>query len=71
VDRTILPATVGEDANGAVGVAVVKVRERNREPKPEPKQRNPESSPKLGQDRQISLRSKLLRESHLFKGSQQ
>jgi hypothetical protein len=37
VDRTILPATVGEDASAAAGVAVVRVRERQ--------ERNPELNP--------------------------
>jgi hypothetical protein len=60
VDRTILPAPAGEDASGAVGVAVVKVR-----------QLNPEPRPKMDQDNPIRICPQLLRESQQRKGSQQ
>jgi hypothetical protein len=60
VDRTILPAPAGEDASGAVGVAVVKVRELN-----------PELRPKMNQDSPIRICPRLPRESQRFKGSQQ
>ena len=71
MDRTILPATAGEDASGAEGVAVVKAQERNLKRNPQPRQRKPDFRPKMGQGRQTNLRFKLLRESQLFKGSQQ
>jgi hypothetical protein len=59
VDRTILPIPAGEDASGAVGVAVVKVRELNPEPRP-----------KTEQDKQYRACPRLLRESLQHKGSQ-
>jgi len=59
VDRTILPAPAGEDASGAVGVAVVKLRELN-----------PEARPKTDQDNPIRICPQLLRENQLCKGSQ-
>jgi hypothetical protein len=72
VDRTIPPATAGEDASGAVGVAVVKLRERRPEYKPELKPGlNSGPRPKADQYSLIRLRRQLLRESQLVKGSQQ
>jgi hypothetical protein len=60
VDRTILPATAGEDASAAAGVAVVRVRERNPEHNPG---RNPEARPKMLQHSPIKTSRKLLREA--------
>jgi len=53
---------VGEDASGAVGVVVVKVREH----KP---RRKTQTQPRAKPGHPIRLRHKLLKESKLFKGS--
>ena len=45
MDRTILPATAGEDASGAAGVVVVRVRERKPEPRPKLDQDRPNQTP--------------------------
>jgi hypothetical protein len=54
----------GEDASGAAGAVVVRVREPNPQPNPQPR-------PKPQQHSLIRLRHKLLRERQWFKGSQQ
>ncbi len=68
MDRTILPATAGEDASDAAGVAVVKVWQRNPVHSPE---HNPQLSLRLGRRQPIRLCHQLLRENPQVKGSQQ
>jgi hypothetical protein len=68
VDRTILPATAGEDASGAAGAVVVKVRQRKPEHNPE---RRPEHNPRVDRHNPIRLRCRLRKHSQFIKGSQQ
>jgi hypothetical protein len=70
VDRTILPATAGEDVSDAVGAAVVRVREHRPEYNPEYSPvANPVASPKA-HPYLIRARHRLLKESQSVKGSQ-
>ncbi len=82
MERTILPATAGEDASVAVGVAGVRLRERRPERSLEHKlehnlgrtlerslERNPEPRPKLDRDSRSRLCHTLLRGNQWLTGS--
>jgi hypothetical protein len=68
VDRTILPATAGEDVSVAAGVVEVRVREHRPEHRPMP---HPTPSLRAERLNPIRLPPRLLRVSKFIKGSQQ